>query len=222
MFELQSSLVVQETPTGRLPQLPLLLQTLPLSQSVLVMHVRKQALPTLLSHTYGSQGRPEVGLQAPASQRDACVSVEPAQVGARQIVPVGYRRQAPEPSQVPSLPHDARPSSAQSARGSVPTSAGTQVPTLFGAEQVQHACVHAVWQQTPSAQKPLAHSPSDAQGLPVCTVPPPSDVVDVSDVVPESVVVTGTSALASVPLLPAPPSILWIGCEVLLHESAPA
>ena len=49
-FELQSSLVVHETPTGRLPQLPLL-QTLPPSQSALTVHVRKQALPTLLSHT---------------------------------------------------------------------------------------------------------------------------------------------------------------------------
>ena len=49
-FELQSSLVVHETPIGRLPQLPLL-QTLPPSQSALVVHVRKQALPILLSHT---------------------------------------------------------------------------------------------------------------------------------------------------------------------------
>lgn len=85
---MQSSLVVHETPAGRLPQLPPL-QMLPLSQSALVMHVRKHALPTVLSQTYGSQGRPEVGLHTPASQRDACVSVVPAQVGARQMVPVG-------------------------------------------------------------------------------------------------------------------------------------
>jgi hypothetical protein len=86
-FELQSSLVVHETPLGRLPQLPLL-QTLPPSQSALVVHVRKQALPTLLSHTYGSQGRPEVGWQTPDWQRDASVSVDPEQVGCRQMVPV--------------------------------------------------------------------------------------------------------------------------------------
>jgi hypothetical protein len=49
-FELQSSFVVQVTLTGRLPQLPLL-QTLPLSQSALLAHVRRQALPALLSHT---------------------------------------------------------------------------------------------------------------------------------------------------------------------------
>jgi hypothetical protein len=50
MLELQSSLVVQETPMGRLPQLPLL-QTLPLSQSALVTHVLRHTLPALLSHT---------------------------------------------------------------------------------------------------------------------------------------------------------------------------
>ena len=49
-FELQSSLVVHETPRGRLPQLPPA-HTLPLSQSALVAQVRKQALPALLSHT---------------------------------------------------------------------------------------------------------------------------------------------------------------------------
>ncbi len=49
-FELQSSLVVHEALTGFLPQLPLL-QTLPPSQSALVVHVRKQALPALLSQT---------------------------------------------------------------------------------------------------------------------------------------------------------------------------
>ncbi len=50
MLELQSSLVVQATPMGRLPQLPLS-QTLPPPQSALVVQVCKQALPALLSHT---------------------------------------------------------------------------------------------------------------------------------------------------------------------------
>jgi hypothetical protein len=39
-------------------------------------------------------------------------------------------------------------------RGLVPRSAGTQVPTLPTAAQVKQAPVQAVWQQTPSAQKP--------------------------------------------------------------------
>lgn len=50
MLELQSSLVVQEPPTGRLPQLPPV-QTLPPPQSALLVHAPRQALPALLSHT---------------------------------------------------------------------------------------------------------------------------------------------------------------------------
>ena len=80
----------------------------------------------------GSQGWPEVGVQTPAAQRNASVSVEPLHDGCLHTMPVGYLRHAPLPSQVPSKPQLALPSSAQSSRGSVPTSASKQVPTLPG------------------------------------------------------------------------------------------
>jgi len=88
LVELQSSPVVHVAPSGFLPQLPLL-HTLPAAQSALAAHVFRQALAALVSHTYGSQGRPEIGLHTPASQRDASVSVDPLQVAWRQVAPVG-------------------------------------------------------------------------------------------------------------------------------------
>ena len=43
-------------------------------------------------------------MQTPApSQRPASVAREPAQVGAMQVVPAAYNRQAPLPSQNPSV-----------------------------------------------------------------------------------------------------------------------
>ena len=78
----------------------------------------------------GSQGWPVVGAHAPALHRYASVIVEPLHEGGRQTTPGGYRRQAPAPSQTPSRPQLAIPSSGQSSRGSLPTSAGRQVPSL--------------------------------------------------------------------------------------------
>src|SRR6185503_11072809 len=82
-MELQSSPVVHDAPSGLRPQLPLV-QTLPPPQSRLVVQRLRQALAARASHTYGSQGRPEIALQTPASQRDASVSVAPVQLAWRQ------------------------------------------------------------------------------------------------------------------------------------------
>ena len=51
-------------------------------------------------------------------------------------------------------------------RGASPAGLETQMPAEPGASQRVHSFPHAVAQQTPSAQKPLAQSPADAQGRP--------------------------------------------------------
>ena len=71
-------------------------------------------------------------MQTPPVQREASVRVEPLHDGSLQTIPVGYLRQAPLPSQVPSKPQLALPSSGHSSRGSVPTAASMHVPTLPG------------------------------------------------------------------------------------------
>ena len=106
-------------------------------------------------------------MQAPPVQRKASVSVEPLHDGCLHTMPVGYLRQAPLPSQVPSMPQLALPSSGQSLRGSVPTSAIVQVPTLPGSAQEWQAPEQSCWQQTPSKQWPLAQSPLTEQVAPI-------------------------------------------------------
>lgn len=69
------------------------------------------------------------------------------------------RTQAPAPSQLV-FPH---PFS-----GSVPAGRGVQVPALPLSAHETHAPLHAVSQQTPSAQKPLTHSHPSVQAPPPC------------------------------------------------------
>lgn len=106
-------------------------------------------------------------MQTPPVQRDASVSVEPPHDGCLQTTPVGYLRQEPLPSQVPSKPQLALPWSGQSSRGSVPTSASTQVPMLPGSAHEWQAPEQSCWQQTLSKQKPLAQSPATEQTSPM-------------------------------------------------------
>jgi hypothetical protein len=83
----------------------------------------------------------------------------PAQVSGLQLVPALYLRQPPAPSHVPSLPQLAAPRSTQTARGSAaPAATAVQVPGADANAQLWHAEVHALSQQTPSTQNPLAHS----------------------------------------------------------------
>jgi hypothetical protein len=73
--------------------------------------------------------------------------------------------QAPVPSQVPSVPHEDACLSAQTPCGSAPPSAtGEQVPSDFERAQLRQLPVQVVAQQTPSAQKVLAHSLPAAHG----------------------------------------------------------
>jgi hypothetical protein len=117
-------------------------------------------------------------------QREAAVSVPPVQAGSLQITPAPYLRQAPAPSQVPSLPQLVMPWSSHSFRGSNPASAGRQIPTppckaheLQGPEQ-------SVAQHTPSKQKPLRQSSGAEQDCPLGSPgrrgPPPESETAVS------------------------------------------
>jgi hypothetical protein len=84
-LELQSRLVAQADPIGYLPQL-IAVQTFGDVQSVLAPQVVRQAVPP---QTYGVQEDvvPATHLPAP-SQRLEAVTIDPAQLCARQTVPL--------------------------------------------------------------------------------------------------------------------------------------
>lgn len=100
----------QSMPFGRLLHAPPVHTFAPL-QSALVEHDVRH-WPFVL-HTYGSHGCWTPAVQTPApSQRPASVATEPAQLGAMQVIPAAYCRQAPLPSQNPSVPQVAAIASA--------------------------------------------------------------------------------------------------------------
>jgi hypothetical protein len=131
-----------------------------------VAHVAPQARPAA-SHWYAPQEVFAPVLQVPDPlQVDAACAVALEQLDARQTVPATCLRQAPAPSQKPSLPQVDGSLAEHSARGSVPASAALHVPRLFVAPQVWQLPLQAVSQQTPSTQKPLAQSPVTAHAVP--------------------------------------------------------
>jgi hypothetical protein len=99
------------------------------------------------------------------SQLAAAVNVVPVQLANRQPCAVDHGWQAPAPLQVPAFEQSPPRAllATQSFFGSAPpTGTGEQVPTLPETLQLIHsppvvASLHAVLQQTPSVQKPLAH-----------------------------------------------------------------
>jgi hypothetical protein len=86
------------------------------------------------------------------SQRGV-VSVEPEQLTVPQVVALDGNWHAPAPLHVPPQV----PVPAHSLAGSLPALMFVQVPTLPVRLHALQASVHAAAQQTPSAQKPLAH-----------------------------------------------------------------
>ena len=88
-------------------------------------------------------------------------------LAARQTVPATHLRQAPAPSQVPSVPQLEAALAVHSLRGLVPGSENLHVPTLFVALQVWQVPLQAVSQQTPSAQWPLPQSVSSSHTVPI-------------------------------------------------------
>ena len=65
------------------------------------------------------------------------------------------------------MPQDAGPWSVQTFRGSlVPPGIAVQVPMAVDSAQLRQLPVHAESQQTPSTQKPVAHSPAPLHDCP--------------------------------------------------------
>ena len=84
----------------------------------------------------------------PPLQVRAGIDVASLQLAAAHIVPLAYWRQAPAPSQVPSLPQLAAPSSAHWLSGSVPAGTSMHRPSLPAIAHERQVPVHAVAQQT--------------------------------------------------------------------------
>ena len=99
------------------------------------------------------------------------VYVEPLQLSGTQIVPLAYCRQAPPPSQVPSVPQVEAPLSAHWPSGSTPAGTSVQVPAVPAIPQDRQAPEQAVRQQVPCSQKPLEHSVAPAQVAPLGFLP---------------------------------------------------
>jgi hypothetical protein len=105
---------------------------------------------------------------APSQVRDSvAVEVPAGQVGAAHTVPAAYSWQPPTPSQAPVRPQLAAPASLQVPVGSAePDGTGAQVPSADDSAQDMQLPAQAVRQQTPCAQKPVAHSVPSPQVAP--------------------------------------------------------
>jgi hypothetical protein len=143
-------------PIGFLPQLPPT-QLLGLVQSAFDVHAVRQA--ALAPHTYGSHDDADVVWQVPVPlQVRAGVNVDPVHMAPAQVVPAAYSRQAPAPSQDPSVPQLGMPLFAHCSSGSAPTGTNVQVPALPASAHERHVPVQVDPQQTPCWHRPEAHS----------------------------------------------------------------
>ncbi len=108
-------------------------------------------------------------MQRPStSHAGAGVATAPAQNAAPHVVPTGYLRHPPLPSQRPSVPQVATALSTQVPRGSrTPAAVCVQRPRASGPAQDRHGPVHADSQHTPSAQNPDRHSEAAPQLCPL-------------------------------------------------------
>jgi hypothetical protein len=88
----------------------------------------------------------------------AGVNVAIEQASMPQMVPTAYLRQAPFPSQVPSVPQVAAVWSAHWPSGSTPAGTLLHVPALPDSAHDLHVPAQSVLQQTPCAQKVDWHS----------------------------------------------------------------
>jgi hypothetical protein len=99
-------------------------------------------------------------------QLRAGVNATPTQVAVAQPVPVAYRRHAPAPSQLPSVPQPGAPLSSHWFRGSVPAGTGVHVPRLPATAHERQVPVQLELQQIPCWHRPDAHSVPPAQVSP--------------------------------------------------------
>jgi hypothetical protein len=167
-----------------------------LLQPVSFAQLVAQAAP---AHWYAPHDVVAPGLHVPApSQVEAACSCAVEQLAAPQTVPAIHLRQAPAPSQLPSVPQLEAAEAVHSLRGLVPGSANLHVPTLFVALQVEQVPLQAVSQQTPSTQWPLPQSLASSHTVPFVS--------------------TGTQAVAT-QWLPAAQSVF--ARHDVAHEAAP-
>jgi hypothetical protein len=121
-------------------------------------------------HAKGAHGSVLAARQVPAPShvRASVAIVVPAgHEPATQTVPAAYSWQAPLPSQAPVFPQLAAPSFVHVPVGSAPpATTGAQVPRADDDAQDMHVPAQGVRQQTPWAQKPVAHSEPSPQVAP--------------------------------------------------------
>jgi hypothetical protein len=141
---------------------------LPNAQSAFTVHVVRQAVP-LAAQAYAPHDVTPPSTHIPVPLHvSARVSTPPAHDAGAQTVPPGWSAHAPEPLQAPVVEQVAAASAAHSMPGSFPTKIGPHVPFAAPpprspAVQASQVPPHAALQQTPSTQKPLAHSPPRMQ-----------------------------------------------------------
>jgi hypothetical protein len=103
-----------------------------------------------------------------------CTWVAPVlQVPGTQTVPLANSRQAPEPSQVPSVPQVDAACVAHwlATTGGVPADTSEQVPTLPVSAHDWQVPLQSLSQQNPCEQNPELHSAAIPQLTPVCFLP---------------------------------------------------
>jgi hypothetical protein len=101
----------------------------------------------------------------------ADVSVEPVQLDATHCVPATYRRHAPAPLQVPSLPQAAAPPSVHWFSGSWPLGTLVHVPRVPAMPHDLHVPVQEPPQQKPCSQNPELHCAGAVQAAPIGSRP---------------------------------------------------
>jgi hypothetical protein len=171
----QSPSFEQTAPRGFGPQLPLT-QVTPLTQSASERQVTTQAF-VVASQSYGAQMVVGPDLQRPSpSQTWIPITAPLPQAPGLQTAPATCLRQAPLPSHAPSSPQvdTSEVGHSLGVRGACPAGMTVQIPGDPCTLQARQVSLHAVLQQTPSAQKPLWQSLLQAQVSPFARAAPAS------------------------------------------------
>jgi len=166
--ESQSPAAEQVRPSGRLVQAPAL-QMVGATQSASAEQLVLHALVAVSQTNAPGHAVTVAATQVPVPLHDrGDDSMDPLQLGPAQAVPAEYLWQAPAPSQVLSVPQLGAPWSAHcdGTTGAWPAGMFEQVPSLPLSAHDLQALPQAVPQQTPCSQKPDAHSPVVAHGVP--------------------------------------------------------
>jgi hypothetical protein len=159
----------QNAPLGFLPhELPL--QTFPAEQLASTVQLPKHCAPLQANGTHAMVSG---ATHAPVALHvDAGMNTLFSQRAAAHTVPGRCRRQPPDPSQVPSVPHVSGGWDAQLLRGSsTPAATWVQTPGADGSAQLRQLPVQASAQQTPSTQKLDWQSGPAPHGWPLAFLP---------------------------------------------------